>query len=306
MPLESVPGYDFCSIYSRQEAEEPLYATSTRADIWLLLEYTGPWEARAFPASDLSDAVKEHVGGFQEEVGNTRIQFIRKSGPYDPHPIHFYVAVSHVSAPRLYAFELDSYEDLLDIDLEALTANHDDYRSHLSDEKLFLVCNNGRRDACCAKFGIPVHAAIAEEAGRHAWKSTHIGGHRLSPNLLFLPHAISYGRATPEDAPELVDSYRHDQLLLRLLRGRTIHDRPVQAADYFLRRQTGNLAIDAFLPETVEPLGDGRWAITMAGPGGRHHRVTVQSHRLDHLVYKTCSAEEPAPVEHFHLVEIEN
>lgn len=304
-PLETEPAYDFCSVYSRVEAAEPLHATSTRADIWLLLEYTGPWEARAFPASDLSPAVKEHVDVFREETSNTRIQFIRKSGAYQPDPIHFYAAISHVSPPRLYAFELDSYEDLLEIDLAALTANHDDYRPYRSDEKLFLVCNNGRRDACCAKFGIPVHAAVEKEAGEHAWKSTHIGGHRLGPNLLFLPHAISYGRATPEDAAELVATYRRDELYLPLLRGRTIYDRPVQAALHFLRQESGNFGLTAFEVGTVEPLGGGRSAVTLVEPATeRRHRVVVEARRFDEDVYKTCNSDEPAPVEHFYLLEI--
>lgn len=301
-PLPTVPDYDFCSIFSSREAREPLHATATRADVWLSLEYTGRWGARAFGESDLPASVKEHVDSFQETTANTRIQFISRGGNYAPDPIHFYVSVANLSHPRLYAFRLETYEDLLDLDLESISADDEAYGDHLVDEKLFFVCNNGLRDACCAKFGIPVHAAMEQEAGDRVWKCTHIGGHRLSPNLLFLPHALSYGRVAPEDAPDLVQSYRDDGILLRRFRGRTIYDRPLQAADHFLRQETGHTGINAFQPLSLEQEHD-RWHVTAAAADGAHHRLVVEARRHQQLVYKTCFSEEPAPVEHFHLVE---
>ncbi|HSM56040.1 MAG TPA: sucrase ferredoxin [Candidatus Sulfomarinibacteraceae bacterium] len=301
-PLPTVPNYDFCSIYSSKEAREPLHATATRADVWLSLEYTGRWGARAFGESDLPESIKEHVGSFTETTPNARIQFIARSGNYTPDPIHFYVSVARLPRPRLYAFRLESYEGLLDLDLDAICTDDEAYEEHLSDEKLFFVCNNGLRDACCAKFGIPVHAAMEQEAGEQVWRCTHIGGHRLAPNLLFLPHALSYGRVAPEDAPELVQSYRHDRILLRRFRGRTIYDRPLQAADHFVRRETDDTGVDAFHPLSVEQEHD-RWRITMAGADGAHHRLLIEARRYERLVYKTCFSEEPSPVEHFYLLE---
>lgn len=301
-PLPTVSDYDFCSIYSSQEAHEPLRATATRADVWLSLEYTGRWGARAFGESDLSESIKEHVGAFQETTSNTRIQFISRGGNDRPDPIHFYVSVAHLPRPRLYAFQLSDYEDLLDLDLEAICADDDAYAEHLSEDKLYFVCNNGLRDACCAKFGIPVHAALQEVGGRQVWKCTHIGGHRLSPNLLFLPHALSYGRVTPDDAQDLVSSYEDDRILLRRFRGRTIYDRPLQAADHFVRRETGDMGIAAFQPQTIEHEHD-RWQITMTAAGGARHRLLIEARRYEHLVYKTCFSEEPSPVEHFYLLE---
>ena len=301
-PLSTVSDYDFCSVYSIEEAREPLHATATRADIWMSLEYTGRWGARAFGESDLPNSVKEHVGAFQEQTPNTRIQFISRSGNYRPDPIHFYVSISNLPQPRLYAFQLSNYEELLELDLDAITAHDEAYQGHLVDDKLFFVCNNGLRDACCAKFGIPVHAAMEREGGDQVWKCTHIGGHRLAPNLLFLPHALSYGRVTPDDASELVQSYRNDTILLRRLRGRTIYDRPLQAADHFIRAESGNLAIDALQPVSVEQRDD-QWHIVMQASDGTQHRAIVESRRHEKLVFKSCFSEEPAPVEHYYLVE---
>lgn len=303
-PLPTVAEYDFCSVYSREEAGEPLRATATRADLWMSLEYTGRWGARAFAESDLPESVKEHIGAFQESTPNTRLQFISRGGSYEPQPIHFYVSVANAARPRLYAFELSAYEELLELNLEAFYSDEEAYEAQRSEEKLFFVCNNGLRDACCAKFGIPVHAAMAREGGERVWKCTHIGGHRLAPNLLFLPHALSYGRVAPEDAAELVQSYEEERILLRRLRGRTIYNRPLQAADHFVREATGDVALDAFQPLAVTQEGK-RWQVVMAHKDGAQHRLVVEARRYEKPVFETCFSEEPAVVEHFYLVEHE-
>lgn len=303
-PLPASERYDFCSVYSREAAGEPLRATATRADIWLSLEYTGRWDRKAFPQSDLSEAVKEHVSAFEEAVSNVRVQFIRRPGNTVPEPIHFFVSVAHETPPVLYRFLLNQYEELLDLDLVAVARHDQTYAENVVDQKLFLVCNNGLRDACCAKFGIPVRQAVEAVAGEEAWQCTHIGGHRLAPNLLFLPHAISYGRGTPEIAETLVESYRRGELYLPNLRGRTIYGRPVQAAEHFLREATGNLAVEAYRPLSSDNEGEGRWRVKLADGDGREHTVQVAAHRWPELVYETCNATEKSVVEHYELVSL--
>lgn len=303
-PLPANEAYDFCSVYSLEAAAEPLIATATRADIWLSLEYVGRWGARAFPESDLPEAVKAHISSFETATANVRTQFIRRPGNYQPHPIHFFVSVANAREPRLYRFELPSYDALLDIDLQAVVGGHAAYTPYVSPQQLFLVCNNGLRDACCAKFGIPVQRAVAVVAAKDAWQCTHIGGHRLAPNLLFLPHALSYGRGTAESAPALVDSYRMGQVYPPLLRGRTIYSRPVQAAEHFLREETGNLVIEAYRPVTADSEEDGSWRVKIAGDEDRDYLVHVAPRRWPEPVYKTCDAMEKALVEHYELLSL--
>ena len=83
-----------------------------------------------------------------------------------------------------------------------------------------------------------------------------------------------------------------------------MYDRPVQAADFFLRQETGNLAVDAFRFKAIEPAGDGRSAVSMTGWDDTVYHVTVEARRFDQPVYKTCSSEQPAPVEHYYLIDI--
>ena len=248
--------------------------------------------------------MKEHVSAFEEAVPNVRVQFIRRPGNYVVEPIHFFVSVAHKTPPVLYRFLLSEYEELLDLDLIAVVRHDEAYAGNVVDQKLFFVCNNGLRDACCAKFGIPVQRAVAAVAGENAWQCTHIGGHRLAPNLLFLPHAISYGRGTPEIAETLVDSYRRGELYLPHLRGRTIYERPVQAAEHFLREATGNLAVEAYRPLSAENEGEGVWRVQMAGSDGGEYTAQVAARRWPELVYETCNATEKSTVEHYELLSL--
>ncbi len=303
-PLPDSEPYDFCSEYSRQAAGEPLRATATRADIWLSLEYTGRWDRKAFPQSDLSPAVKEHVAAFEQAAPNVRVQFIRRPGNYVVEPIHFFVSVAHETPPTLYRFLLSDYDELLGLDLLAIVRHDEAYAGHVVDQKLFFVCNNGLRDACCAKFGIPVQRAVADVAGDEAWQCTHIGGHRLAPNLLFLPHAISYGRGTPEIAETLVESYRRSELHLPNLRGRTTYTRPLQAAEHFLREATGNLAVEAYQPLAAEVEGEDVWRVRLAGGGGEVFTLEVAARRWPEPVYEGCSATAKTAVEHYELLSL--
>jgi hypothetical protein len=298
-PLDASDTHEFCSQYSL-DAGEPIRGTATRADIWMALEYTGPWGARAFPESDLSEAVKAHVTAFQEATANTRIQFIRRPHRYEPSPIHFFFTIANRVEPRLYGFEFDRYDDLLDLDLTALSAGDSSFDAHRRDDRLFFTCVNGLRDACCARFGRPVHEAVEGEAGGAAWQCTHIGGHRLGPNLLFLPHALSYGRGTPEAAGRLVRGYRAGEVVLEHLRGRTIYDRPVQAAEHFIREQTGDLRIDAYTLVDASQTGDERWTVRMEGAGGDVYRMDVEARPLPEQVFKTCNSDAPSVVDHFY------
>ena len=57
-------------------------------------------------------------------------------------------------------------------------------------EPVFLVCAHGRRNACCARFGAPLAAALAARHPRQIWETTHVGGHRFAANLVLLPHGL--------------------------------------------------------------------------------------------------------------------
>ena len=74
-------------------------------------------------------------------------------------------------------------------------------------DPIFLVCTNGKRDACCALRGRALMTALAADHAERIWECTHLGGHRFAGNLVCLPDGIIYGRVSADDGPRLADAY---------------------------------------------------------------------------------------------------
>ncbi len=109
--------------------------------------------------------------------------------------MRFFIGITDPQAPKLYEYQIGEYADLLEIDLSFLAAGKPGDPAHLREEPLYLACNNGKRDLCCAKFGMEVFKAMTEVSLRmHVWQSSHIGGHNKAPVTLFFPHGLNYGR----------------------------------------------------------------------------------------------------------------
>ena len=202
----------FCSTLAR-EHNIPIIGSATRGDIWLLIEYTGAWGAKAFEESEIPEDVKYYLSAINIEGKHIRILLIRQDRSRPHQGISFFVGQTSVDNPRLYEYQLDDYSQILNIDFPLLFSDMERDSSHLRVDPLYLVCTNGRRDKCCAKYGPNVYQALSEEAGEAVWQSSHIGGHNQAPILLFFPHGVNYGRATPDQALNLVREYQNGRVV---------------------------------------------------------------------------------------------
>jgi hypothetical protein len=273
-------------------AGEPLTATASRASIWILLEYNEAWGAKALEESNLSEYVKNFLLAQSTSLPNVRFQFIKQGGNHQG--IRFYVAHAHPIKPMLFRFNLESYDDLLDMDIAAIASNRSDQT--LSEDRLFLVCTNGKRDICCAKNGLPLYNVLSSIAGRDVWQTTHLGGHRFAGTMVCLPHGICYGRLPPEDAQAVVHSYRSNTLLLDHYRGCVAYDAPAQAAEAFLRRQTGESSLDAFRLNSLQLESENHWLVQFDDADGTQFRLHVRAEPSTFTVYESTRNAEPNTV----------
>ena len=142
----------FCSQLSRASAL-PLHGSATQAEVWVLLEHAGSWPAQWLEGNDLPETVQTWTRSQERTVPRSRVAFIKRdhSGP----DRSLYIAVTDPATPRLYHFRWRDYSDLLAIDVAAVIAG--EAQADLVDEILVAVCTHGRRDRCCAKFGLPVY-----------------------------------------------------------------------------------------------------------------------------------------------------
>ncbi len=212
-------------------AGEPLAATATTAERWLLLEVPGAWTRDVADEGALPDSARVAVSGWLAATPRSRLQFIRRPDRPRDRLLAFVVS-SREQTGDVRRIELDRLDELGEVDLEAVGVPF--------DGSLVLVCGHGSRDRCCAVLGTPVYNALAERLGEEeVWISSHQGGHRFAANLLVLPAGLQFGRVRPDAAVLVTARALAGRVDLDRYRGRTCYPGPVQAAETAVRREAG-------------------------------------------------------------------
>ncbi|HYN89551.1 MAG TPA: sucrase ferredoxin [Ardenticatenaceae bacterium] len=294
--------YTFCSRLS-VTAEECRFGTaSSILENWFLLEYPRPWAPDAVEDSILPIPVKEHLASHFQSIRRSRILLI-KQRPHMTGPIRFFVALSTEAHPRLYEFQLSTYEELLDLDVLAALAGDQQYERYRREEPLFLVCTHGTHDMCCAKFGLPVYHELAARAGDAVWQCSHVGGDRFAANVLCFPHAIYYGHVEPHEAAAIAESYGDDRLYLEKYRGRSCYRFAVQAAEYFLRQETGIMALSAFRLLDTRRLEPDRYLVHFFElASGVTHAIHIAAVKSEFRNFLTCKRNVWSNVPQYRLI----
>lgn len=270
---------------SSLNSNEEMYGTAPRVDVWFLLEYRGHWSGKAFKDSKIPKAVKSFLNKQLKAVPNSRLQLIKKHKNTDEH-FKFYLAASDETNPRLYEFELENYEELLSLDIKKILKS----KKHMSDEKIFIICTNGEHDTCCGKFGMPVYLDIAESKyGSRTWETTHIGGHRFASTFVCLPHGLVYGRLRDgKVAEDLMKQYEDGKVHLPGYRGRSCHSNETQAAEYYLRKETGITEISEFLLKNSKKNDKKSLIKFLSQSDHMMHKVKIRQDKNAIKIIKSC------------------
>lgn len=261
---------------SRQwdDAEVPAPGSASVARFWVALEQNGPWGHDAIASAHLPDGLGPELERAISAAGG-RLLLIRRPGRHvDTHdpgvPRNCYVAGGLAGEPWLLEGEVDDPFDLLRVDWRGQIEQGPDAVSETlplleeTRDVVLLVCANSKRDQCCAVRGRPVAAAVSEQRPGRVWECSHTGGHRFAPTAVMLPSGQTYARLTDETALAAYDAERRREVPAALNcalhnRGRSCLSAPAQAAEAFVREQTGRLALDAF---GVEEAGDGVYVVS--------------------------------------------
>lgn len=228
---------------SEHNDAEPMAGTADTVDVWLCLEYRPTWKAKSLIDNALAEGVRtwvaETLAAFDRAGLKCRPQFVRQPES-ESDQVRMLLSVDG----RAYQFSGRGYGFLEALDLPALVlasrtdqADSLDRAAQLLTEPNYLVCTNGQRDLCCARFGLPVYTALRARVGARAWQVTHLGGHRFAPNVLCLPNACLYGRLAPESIDDFLALTEAGQVDFSHLRGRSAYPAVVQTAEAALARQ---------------------------------------------------------------------
>ncbi|MBG0830876.1 sucrase ferredoxin [Planomonospora sp. ID67723] len=249
----------------------PVYASATvGARFWLLIEHSGPW------ASHLEDCVlPEDVHTLIKRATRLGIrpQLIRRTDRRSParDGVHVMVADSTAAEPWIAEAWLADPDDL---DLDALVAGVLPESCILVSEPVFLVCTHAKRNACCARIGLPLARSLAEVLPDRVWETSHVGGDRYAANLVCLPHGLYYGSMSQAAAIAAANAYRSGEVILDRFRGRAGIPEPLQAAEHFVRAHTGELSVGGVAVESSRSDGSATEVIVL-GDGARF-RVVVE------------------------------
>ena len=292
----SKTGVTWCADYSRA-AEEQLCGTAKTVDLWFLVECRGRWERGA--EATLPESARRYLATLEFAFPRLRIALIRQPRR-NTGPLAVFVAFSREKDSRLYSFEVASHEELGVIDVEQLRLG---MPGHLTSKKLLAICTHGTHDRCCAKYGSAIYDTLRRIDPEDVWQISHVGGCRFAPNVVCLPHGIVYGRLREADCAPVATAYREGKLYPQALRGRSCYEKPVQAAEFFLRTALQIDGLDDLALAGASKEGDAQWRIVFQQTGsGRRHEVVLTSEEAAAGTYKNCSATEVAPRERFTLV----
>jgi hypothetical protein len=253
---------ELCSLL-RQEAGEPLAGTATQADLWVALEHPGPYPRRAVP-----DALTPPLAAWVAAAGSTvRVQLIRRptgrgtrEEPASPAPRTVFVARSSGAAPWLARGTVTDLDQVAEWPVDELRSGNLPAGLTQCANDLILVCTNGRRDACCAKYGRAAADALRNHGAHDVWETTHLGGHRFAPAVLQLPSGYQYGGGAATT------------LTTDACRGRSGLSPDAQVAELAVLTELGaSRPVPLDVDET-----DGQGALVVTGTEGRRWQVSIE------------------------------
>ena len=281
-----------CAETSRERAE-PLTATASRVERWLLVEHRGAWGPASVPSSRMPVAVA-HALAEHARLAAARLVLVRRpAGQPVTDGRWVYAVDSRPGRERVLTRHIDVDEELL-----ALSPPYGQQVQGWTvvDEPLYLVCTHGRHDQCCALRGRPVAQELARALPAQVWESSHVGGDRFAANVVVLPEGLYLGRVEPSEALAVVEALAAGTLPAGLLRGRSSLPLPTQAAQQFARDATGRWGAEDLAPTLQEGAGPDRWRVVLGGPGSGDVEVVVAYDRSGDGGTHVLSCGDPAKV----------
>ncbi len=249
--------------------EDPMAGSAPTTRRWLLIEHPGPWQFDALGGMGLPTAVHDPLVTAVRAHG-ARVLLVRRPGRRTARGSRAWGMLDQATG-RVRWGHWSAPEDLL----AGATALGDAAESLVPGEPVLLVCTHGRHDTCCAVFGRPVAATLAQRWPEETWECSHLGGDRFAANLLIAPDGFYYGQLDAGTAVDLVARHLRGEVDPRFLRGSTGVPPVTQAALVAAHERYGPAPARAIWAEELEMLSADRWSVRLAAQAPLPTRIDV-------------------------------
>jgi hypothetical protein len=299
-----LPPADFRCADAAFERDEPMFATASHVQRWLLVEQSGPFSGESVPAGRISRAALGHLSRLARDVRARLVLIRRPPGVAAEDGVRAYYADVRPGWEGLASHLVPGEAALAELSL-------DDPGWTPVNTTMYLVCTHGKHDPCCAIRGRPVAAALAAELGPgRIWECSHVGGDRFAGNVVALPSGLYLGRVEADEASAVVALIDSGRVPVHYLRGRSCFIPSVQAAQHFARTEGGLAALDGIgdlVPMSVQEAPDDgphAWTVTLATDAAPFS-VTVRRSTSAQPAQLTCHSTDEKFYPTFELVRFE-
>jgi hypothetical protein len=276
------------------DAGERLGATASRVESWLLVEYAGYWPFEPLDATVFAGSLRAHLEAQLARLPGSRLFLVRQPGRARREQVRVFYGSTPERGAGFWTLELRRHPDLAELDFAAALLGEGPPLGERLAHPLLLVCTHGKRDRCCARYGVELCDAM--HAGRHrgwVWQSSHVGGDRFAGNLVCLPEGLYFGRVGRAEAGGVFAEYLAGRIELEHYRGRSCYPFPVQAAELEVRGRTGLAGFHDLRLLGRRRTGADAWTVELRSEvSGDVHEVEVRV-ELGEEAYLTCRAQEP-------------
>jgi hypothetical protein len=282
-----------CAEVSVQHAE-PLSATASRVEHWILVEYSGYWPYDPLDATIFAGGLRSHVAAQLERLPRSRLLLVKQPGRVRREHVRLVYGMSRERESRFRALTLDRHPDLLGLDLAAALLGEAPLVGEPLEHPLLLVCTHGKRDRCCARYGQALCTTLHRLAPEGwVWQASHVGGDRFAGNLVCLPEGLYFGRLERKEAERVLARYLEGAIELDRYRGRSCYAFAVQAAERAVRERAGLTGFHDVRVQSARRLASDEWRVrVLAELSGEVHEVDVGV-ELGPEELLTCRSPEP-------------
>jgi hypothetical protein len=281
-------------------AREPMAATASRVEHWILVEYSGYWPYDPLDATVFAGGLRSHLAAQLARLPRSRLLLVRRPGRARREHVRLVYGSSRERGSRFHALTLDRHPELLGLDLAGALLGERPPVGDPLEHPLLLVCTHGKRDRCCARYGQALCANVHERApDGWVWQASHVGGDRFAGNLVCLPEGLYFGRVGRPEVERLLARYLEGAIALDCYRGRSCYSFAVQAAERAVRERAGLTGFHDVSVRSVERVdGETTRVTVLAEVSGDVHEVEVAL-ELSEEAYLTCRSPEPKRARHF-------